>query len=403
MRTPHEAVSIVLDRCVPTGRTERVPLAVACGRVLAGEVRSDLDLPPFRRSAMDGFAVRSADFVGAPQGGIALQEIGEARAGEPFAGALGPGQCTAIYTGAEVPVGADAVVMVERSRRAEGRVVLDDRPAPGQHVCERGEDLAEGEPVLPRGRRLRPADLSALAAVGADPLEVFRRPSVVVLTTGDELVPPSTRPGPGQIREGNTLHLAALARAAGAEVLRTGMLRDDPALLRAAFERALEEADVLLTTGGVSMGEYDLVGDALAAAGVEPVFHKVAIKPGKPVWFGVRGTTLVFGLPGNPVSCLVGHEVFVRPALMRLGGAEEELRAPLPRGRWAAPPSTPNPREQHLPVEVRPAPDGAVELAPVRWKSSGDVIALTRAQGLAVVEAGASVARGDLVPYRPLT
>ncbi len=402
MRTPQEAVSIVLERCAPAGEVERVPLGEGSGRVLAGDVRSDLDLPPFRKSAMDGFAVRSADFAGAPTGGPILAQVGEARAGEPFAGALGPGQCTAIYTGAEVPAGADAVVMVERSRRADGGVVLDDRPAPGQHICERGEDLAAGELVLPRGRRLRPADLSALAAVGADPLEVFRRPTVVVLTTGDELVPPSTRPGPGQIREGNTLHLAALARAAGAEVLRSGVLRDDAALLRAAFERALDGADVLVTTGGVSMGEYDLVGDALAAAGVEPVFHKVAIKPGKPVWFGVRGATLVFGLPGNPVSCLVGHEVFVRPALLRLGGAEEELRAPLPRGRWAAAASAPNPREQHLPVELRPAADGAVELVPVRWKSSGDVVALTRAQGLAVVGAGASAAPGDLVPYRPL-
>lgn len=400
MRTPKEAVSIVLEHCLPGVESEAIPLAEAVGRVLAGDVRSDLDLPPFRRSAMDGFAVRSADFASAA--GAILHEIGEARAGEPFPGALAPGQCTAIYTGAEVPAGADAVVMVEFARREGAEVHLADRPRPGQHICERGEDLCLGELVLPRGRRLRPADLSALAAVGAEPLEVLRRPRVIVLTTGDELVAPSVRPGPGQIREGNTLHLAALSRAAGAEVLRTGVLRDDAEALRAAFACALDEVDVLVTTGGVSMGEYDLVGEALAAAGVEQIFHKVAIKPGKPIWFGRRGRTLVFGLPGNPVSCLVGHEVFVRPALARLGGAEEELHAELPRGRWAGPPTAPNPREQHLPVSVVSGADGVLELAPVRWKSSGDVVALTRAQGLAVVEAGLSVSPGDAVAYRSL-
>ena len=401
MRTPQAAVSTVLEHTRPLAALEETPLASAVGRVLGRDVFSDIDLPPFEKSAMDGYAVRSSDFSGA-EDETGLRQVGEARAGAPFSGELRPGECTAIYTGAEVPRGADAVVMVERSTRVGDAVRLADRPRPGQHVCERGEDLAQGELVLARGRRIRPADLSALASVGCEPVPVLRRPRVIVLTTGDELVPPSTRPGPGQIREGNTLHLAAMARAAGAEVLRSGVLPDDADVLREAFCSALDEADVLVTTGGVSMGEYDLVGAALAAAGVEEVFHKVAIKPGKPVWFGVKGDKLVFGLPGNPVSCLVGHEIFVRPALARLGGADEEVQPVLALGRWDGEPAPVNSRQQHLPVTVEHALDGATVLRPVAWRSSGDVVALTRAQGLAVVEADARLERGDLVPYRPL-
>jgi molybdopterin molybdotransferase len=416
MRTPQEAVSIILEHSalaaeavippaeavVPLAEAV-VPLADAVGRVLARDVFSDLDLPPFRKSAMDGFAVRSSDFdpqVG--EGPRRLRQVGEARAGDPFRGELRAGECAAIYTGAEVPPSADAVVVVERSRREGQDVFLSDQPRPGQHICAKGEDLGWGDLVLPRGRRLRPADLSALAAVGCEPVPVFRRPRVAVLTTGDELVPPDQQPGPGQIREGNTLHLAAMARAAGAEVLRTAVLPDHRELLREAFARVLDEVDVLVTTGGVSMGEYDLVGEALAAAGVEEIFHKVAIKPGKPVWFGRRGRVLVFGLPGNPVSCLVGHEVFVRPALARLGGAEAEVLPPLPLGRWAGEPAPPNPRQQNLPVRVEAGADGVPRLVPVPWRSSGDVVALTRAQGLAVVEPDSALAPGAQVPYRPL-
>lgn len=402
MRTPQEAVSIILERSCPLTGLEELPLAAAVGRVLARDVLSDLDLPPFRKSAMDGFAVRTADFAGAADGETALRQVGEARAGAPFPAALAPGECTAIYTGAEVPAGADAVVMVERSRREGERVLLADRPRPGQHVCERGEDLAAGQLVLAAGRRLRPADLSALASVGCQPVPLWPRPRVVVLTTGDELVPPERRPGPGQIREGNTLHLSAMVRAAGAEVLDTAVLPDDPGVLRAAFSAALERTDVLVTTGGVSMGDYDLVGQALAAAGVEEIFHKVAIKPGKPIWFGARGRTLVFGLPGNPVSCLVGHEVFVRPALARLGGAEEEVAPRLSLGRWEGPLLSAHGRQQNLPVDVEPGADGVPRLVPVPWRSSGDVVALTRARGLAVLEAGAELESGGLVPFRPL-
>jgi len=404
MRTPEEAVSIILERTGASLGSERCPLEEAVGRVLARDVESDIDLPPFEKSAMDGFAVHSSAFEGLPEGSeLRLERVGESRAGTPFAGSVGPGECVAIYTGAELPGDCDAVVMVERSR-AEGEAVhLADAPRPGQHVCARGEDLRRGERVLEAGTRLSPAHVSVLAAVGCVPVPVVRRPRLAILTSGDELVPPTQTPGPGEIREGNTLHLAALARDAGAEVVRSGVVRDELDGLAATFRAALAECDLLVTTGGVSMGKYDLVGEALERVGVEKVFHKVAIKPGKPVWFGTCGDTLVFGLPGNPVSCWVGHEVFVRPALAKLAGLPEaEWVEPLRLGRWAGDETRSNDREQNIPASLAQSADGVDELRAVRWKSSADVVGLSRAQALAVVPPREVLRPGDPVRFRLL-
>jgi molybdopterin molybdotransferase len=294
-------------------------------------------------------------------------------------------------------------VIVELSLAAgPGRVTLRDRPAKLQNICNRGMDLALGARVLAPGRRLRAVDLALLAAVGCEPVRVRRRPRAVVLTSGDELVAPSEKPGPGQIREGNTLHLAAMSRACGAEVVERGVVRDDERELERAFAGALERCDVLITTGGVSMGKYDFVGAALERCGVAGVFHKVAIKPGKPLWFGMRGRVPVFALPGNPVSCLVNHEVLVAPALRVLGGEVEVVPQPLPRGRWSGSGREANPREQHLPVVVRPGEDGAALLEPVRWNGSADVAGISRAEGLAVVPADRALAPGDVLDWRPL-
>jgi len=402
MRTPDEAVAEILGRVRPLGTTEETPLALASGRVLARDVTSDVDLPPFEKSAMDGFAVRSADFAGR-SGPVRLRRIGEARAGAPFRGTIRTGECAEIATGSEIPAGADAVVMVEKSRAEGQEIVLDDDPKPGQHVCRKGEDLRAGEVVLESGRRLGPVEIAVLAAVGCEPVPVRSRPRLALFATGDELVPPGAKLGRGEIREGNSLYLEARARACGADVSRLGVAPDEERALEAAFRTALDSSDAVMTTGGVSMGRYDLVGGVLERAGVEPVLHKVAIKPGKPVWFGMRGRVPVFGLPGNPVSCLVGFEVFVRPALARLEGAPEEEIAPrLRRGRWSGPPTRENPREQHLPVEIRPGEDGVDRLAPIAWRSSADIVGLTRADGLAVVAIGRVLAEGDLVLYRPL-
>ncbi|MFT7667394.1 MAG: molybdopterin molybdotransferase [Planctomycetota bacterium] len=404
MRTPKEAVSIILERSTAQLEIEPCVLREAVGRVLGEAVDSDIDLPPFEKSAMDGFAVHRSDFKGLQSGSeLRLKQLGESRAGEPFDGPIGHGECVAIYTGAELPADCDAVVMVEKSRQDGDFVFLADDPADRQHVCARGEDLRKGQEVLAAGRRLTPAMVSVLASVGCEPVPVVRRPRMAILTSGDELIEPTQYPGPGQIRESNVLHIAALARAAGADVVRAGVVRDNLEGLIEAFRSALEECDVLVTTGGVSMGKYDLVGEALEAVGVEKVFHKVAIKPGKPVWFGVAGETLVFGLPGNPVSCWVGHEVFVQPAIAKLSGLrEEEWIAPLRKGRWVGSNTRLNDRQQNLPVTVVQGMDGVDELATVRWKSSADLVGLSRAEGLVVVPPGESLTAGDIAYFRLL-
>lgn len=401
MRTPDEAIAEILRRIEGPRSIELLALQYASGRVLARDVVSDIDVPPFEKSAMDGFALRSADCTSdAP---VRLRVIGESRAGAPFPGALSAGECVAIYTGAEVPRDTDAVVMVEKTRSEGTCVVIESRAHPGMNVCHRGEDLRTGELVQHAGRRLSPIDLAALAAVGCDPVPVHPRLRVALLTTGDELVPVAQRPGPGQIREGNTFYLAARARAAHAEVDNRGIVPDDEARLQREIESALETCDVLITTGGVSMGRYDIVGAVLERCGVEGVFHRVAIKPGKPLWFGMRGRVPVFALPGNPVSCLIGFEVFVRPALSKMEGAQaSEWSAPLPGGRWMGKPTESNPRQQNVPCRVREGADGVDELHPLVWKSSADIVGLTRAHALAVIEAQQRAAPGELVRYRPL-
>ncbi|MFN0007989.1 MAG: gephyrin-like molybdotransferase Glp [Planctomycetota bacterium] len=402
MKTPAEALAEVLGRVAATSNSTQVPLEQALRRVLARDVASDVDLPPFEKSAMDGFAVRSADFAGRARP-VRLRKIGESRAGAPFEREVRAGECTEITTGSELPRGCDAVVMVEKTRAEDADVLLDDEPRPGQNVCHRGEDLRAGEVVLRRGARLAAVELAVLASVGCDPVPVHAQPRVSILATGDELVAPSSKPGIGQIREGNSFYLAARAREAGAAVSRIGIVPDDPRELERVLRSALEESDVVITTGGVSMGRYDLVGGVLERCGVEPVFHKVAIKPGKPLWFGMRGARPVFGLPGNPVSCLIGFEVFIRPALAKLEGeVEANIVPPLRRGRWKGGPTRENPREQHLPVKTVPGEDGVVALEPIRWSSSADITGLTRADALALVPMGRVLAPGELVLYRPL-
>ncbi len=403
MRTPREVLFEILSRIEPVTRGEQASLEQAVGRVLARDVISDLDLPPFNKSAMDGFAVHAADFGpdAAPDGSRCLPLAGESKAGVPWTTPVARGTCVAIYTGAEVPPGADAVVMVERSQTTPAGILLRDRPQQGAHICPRGQDLRVGATVLRAGHRIRATDLALLASVGAVPVPVIARPRATVLTTGDELVAPWEKPSAGQIRESNTQQLAALCTLAGAQTTNLGVVRDDPALLEQAFRAALACCDVLITTGGVSMGRYDLVGGALQSIGVEPVVHRVAIKPGKPLWFGMAGKIPVFALPGNPVSCLVNHGVFVRPALARLSG-ELGSDASERRGRWMGAPQTQNPREQYVPVRLVPGQDGVEALEPVRWNGSADVAGISRADAFAVIPIDTPVAPGDLLAFRPL-
>jgi molybdopterin molybdotransferase len=307
---------------------EQVPIAEAGGRVTVEDVRARIDLPPFPNSAMDGFAVRTADLPGT------LRIAGESAAGSPYATRLGAGDAVAISTGAVVPDGADVVVPIERVVKTANAVEIADAYEAGAHVRPRGGDVAAGDVVVPERARLTPARLAAAAAAGVAEVPCARRPRVAVLATGSELVVPGGELAPGAIYETNSLMLSAALAETGARVGSEPPVADDETALREALERGLA-ADVLVTSGGVSVGEHDLVRAAERELGVEELFWRVSIKPGKPISFGVRGSTLVFGLPGNPVSALVGCELFVKPALRALQGLEH----PLPRyepGRLSA-------------------------------------------------------------------
>jgi molybdopterin molybdotransferase len=310
-----EALRLVLDRSAALA-PEKLATEAAAGRVLAAPALAAVDLPPFPSSAMDGFVVRAADVPGT------LMLVGEIAAGRPASGTLAAGQAMAIATGGAVPAGADTVVPIEDASVSDGRVVITGNPAHGEFVRDRGGDVAAGALVVAAGTRLDAAQIGALAAAGITEVACARAPRVAVLVTGTELRAPDEPLGPGEIYDANGPMLAAQLRSTGAVVERLPAVRDDADALRAALERGLT-ADVLITTGGVSVGVHDLVRATEAELGVEEVFWGVAVRPGKPVAFGARGATLVFGLPGNPVSALVCFELFVRSALLALQGQSD--------------------------------------------------------------------------------
>jgi molybdopterin molybdotransferase len=317
----------VLERA-PGPRAETVALTAARGRVLARDVTSADDVPGFDNSAMDGFALRSTDVAGAgPAAPVELRLVGESRAGSPYARALGAGEAIAISTGAMVPAGADAVLRVEDAEQADGRLRVRNALAAGKEIRRAGEDIQAGARVLSAGTRLGAAELGVAASTGVAEVACAREPRIAVVVTGDELVDPPAPLGPGQIRNTNAYALRAQALAAGASVLRVTTVGDDYRATASELERALE-ADVAVTSGGVSVGPHDHVRPALAELGVEEVFWGVALRPGKPTFFGTRGDTLVFGLPGNPVSAMVTFHLFARPAIARmLGTTPAERRA----------------------------------------------------------------------------
>jgi len=315
---------LVLERAVPLA-SEDVPLLEAVGRALAAGVAAPHDLPAFDNSAMDGFAVRADDV----RGDTLLPLSAYVPAGAARAAPLAPGTAARILTGAPIPPGADTVVPVEDAEARPGGVLLHGPLRRGAHVRRRGEDLRALEVAIPAGARVGTAEAACLASFGRVEVAVHRRPRVAILSTGDELVPPGALLGPGQIRDSNGPGVAAAVLEAGGLPLPLGIARDDAPALRALLARGLE-ADVLVTTAGVSMGDRDLVRQELRALGVEERFWKVEVKPGHPTAFGTRGGTLVFSLPGNPVSTLVLFEQLVRPALLAMQGHRRPLRPLFP-------------------------------------------------------------------------
>jgi molybdopterin molybdotransferase len=385
-----EAQRRILERVVRLP-DERVALDDVAGRVTAADVESRVDLPPFDSSAMDGFALRSADTPGR------LPVVERIAAGRPASRALAAGEAMGIATGAAIPDGADAVIPIEYVVDHGNEIEIAERVERGADVRPRGGDLRAGQVVVSRGLRLGPAQVGALAAAGLADIPATRRPRAAVLSTGTELRPPGTTLEPGQIYEANGVLLAAQLTTAGAEVERLEPVADDEAAHRAALQAGLE-ADVLVSSGGVSVGPHDLVRSVGGELGVEEVLWGVAVKPGKPLSFGVRGRTLVFGLPGNPVSCLVCFELFVRPAVLALQGLAE----PLPRfepGRLAKSVRPNRARTELMRARSRVV-DGEVELEAVSGQESHMIARAAGADTLILVPAGSDeLAAGSQISY----
>ena len=369
---------LVLDACSPLP-AEPVALAEALGRVPALDGRSVVDLPPFHRSAMDGYAVRAADT--AP--GARLAVTGETAAGEVADVRLAPGTAIALTTGAALPDGADAVLQSELADLDGSEIVCRAAVPARRHVRFRGEDVRSGDVLAPAGEAIDVQRLSALASAGVGELPVHGRARVRVLATGSELLPVGAPPQPGRIHESNRLVVGSMVARAGARVLGTATVPDDAVATREAIASALADTDVLLITGGVSVGAHDHVKAALEHCGVAEVFWRVRLKPGKPLWFGVRGSTLVFGLPGNPLSTIAGVLCFVEPALRALHG--ESTPGPRTRRvRLTMPARAADDRTTLLAATFAEGGDGVVEATPMAEQGSHLTGGLARAHGFVI-------------------
>ena len=391
-----EALERILTAVEPL-ESETVGLAEAAGRVLAGDVRAELFNPAFDVSAMDGYAVRAEDVRPA----TTLTMIGTSQAGAGFEGTVGPGQCTRIFTGAPVPAGANAVIMQEETRADGDAITFESDVAPGRSIRFRGEDFALGDVLVAAGAALDPRKIALAAAGNVASLSVSARPRLALLATGDELVAPGDAVGPDQIVASNSVGLGALFAEHGAKVSDLGIVVDDKALLGEALARALDdEPDILLTTGGASVGEHDFVQEMLKANGVDIDFWRIAMRPGKPLMFGRRGRTVVFGLPGNPVSALVTARIFVLPAVLKMmsGALPDPLYLPL------ADDLEPNgPRRHFLRGKLVSDAERGTLVVPIRQTDSGHLSSLASADVLIVQnENCAGKVRGELVATQRL-
>jgi molybdopterin molybdotransferase len=392
-----EAHRLILAHVRPLA-AERVPIERAAGRVLAGTATAEVDLPPFASSAMDGFAVRAADVAE----GVTLPVVEEIAAGRPPTRSLAPGETMAISTGGVVPDGGDTVVPLELVQHEGSRVTFSEQARQGANVRPRGGDTQAGQPVLEAGTPLGPAQVGALAAAGVSEVQCAKRPRVGILVTGTELRQPGEALEPGQIYESNGLLLAAALGSAGAVPAQLGVVADDEEELQRTMERALLGFDMLVTSGGASVGPHDLVRTVQAKLRSEEVFWGVSVKPGKPVAFSVRRDTPIFNLPGNPVSVLVTFELFVRPAVNALLG----LPDPLPRfrsGRLAAAVRRNEHRDELIRARVAPGEGDETLLLPLDGQESHMMVRSGTADALVYVEAGTDeLAATETVRYLEL-
>ncbi len=392
-----EAIRIVREQAQPL-QTEEVNLEDSLGRVLAEDVLADSDLPPFDRAQMDGYAVRAEDLTEAP---ARLHIVGEAAAGRGWRGTLRKGEAVRIMTGAPMPEGADSVQQVELTRELDAGALVEIERATtrGQFYVKRASEISAGVTVLRAGENINAAKTAVLASFGLARVSVYRRPRVAVLATGTELVAVHEQPGEDQIRDSNSYSLAAYAQLAGATVERLPFAGDEPELLQHAIAEVARRADVLVLSGGVSMGIYDFTKTALRALGAEIFFERVALRPGKPTVFArlpnERGT-LVFGLPGNPVSVSVTFNLFARTALRAMQNCASpallEERAVL-----AYPAKGALERTSYLPAVLRTDEEGRQVAEILKWGGSSDFVAFARATALVIIPAGIKTAEAGTV------
>lgn len=384
-----EALSLVLDGVEPTS-AETVPLATADGRVLAKDLAALRSQPPDPVSAMDGYAVRAADVATAP---VELKLVGEVPAGRPFVGRIGPGETARIFTGGVMPDGADTVVIQENAERRDAIVSIKAPAAPGKNVRRKALDFAAGALMLHKGRRLSDRDLALAAGMNHAVLAVHRLPKVAIFATGDELIPPGATPGPGQIVHSNGFAIAALARREGAEVADFGIVPDRvEATVEAVHSVRRWGADVLVTTGGASVGDYDLVLQALETEGMALAFWKVALRPGRPMMHGRIGSTRVLGLPGNPASSYVCAYLFLAPLIRRLSGREDTVVSPESAQLGLDLPEN-DERANYLRARLERLPDGTLSAIPLPLQDSALTLPLAEADCLVIQEPYAPAAQ----------